>query len=374
MRRLHYTVENLPFGKFFIQFYGVRLSAVEVWLKLRAAAALTPFFSVKRCEPFLLKKEETKWYNVEPVLWKIDRENNQLISKHSIINGLFEYNSYLYWGSHVRFSDKKTTKYLENTFLKELLQSVKLKKVIVYEDFNDLESIIKENNNFKNFEDLVEIEFNGPALNSKELNYVRGALGKNIKMNFITIEKEEGKKFDKYKVIKAKEEAENKEKLNQDYQSILKNIKELRLLIESFAQNKMVSNDMLRNLYSSIRVPDDMLIVKVKDHFEFNPDLLDVLDCIDLSRVDAHNLKLSNLDLRNKNITFDPQVIYRKDLSNSKLADHNVIWSSFKGVNLSGADIGDEKESYDIDQAKIDENTILPEKKSKSHAQDYSLK
>ena len=81
---------------------------------------------------------------------------------------------------------------------------------------------------------------------------------------------------------------------------------------------------------------------------------------IDLSLLDVTNLKLSNLDLRDTNIRINPQIIFNKDLSNSKLSDSNVVWASFKDVDLRGADISDEKESYDIEYAIIDESTKLP--------------
>ena len=95
-------------------------------------------------------------------------------------------------------------------------------------------------------------------------------------------------------------------------------------------------------------------------------EFIDLLKFIDLSMLTTKNLKLSSLDLSETNIHFDPQEIYKKDLSYSKIADHNVSWCSFKGVNLTGANIEDEKESYDYEEAIISVDTRLPRNKARA--------
>ena len=181
-------------------------------------------------------------------------------------------------------------------------------------------------------------------------------------------EEEAKKSSPKFKAKEIKKVKEDSEKANEEkYKEIVSLITELQKSLNELEGNRIISSMKLRHLLSSITVPDEDLIVKVDDHYEFRKEFIPILKYIDLSMVETKNLKLSGLDLRETNLRFNPQEIYNKDLSDSLLSDNNVVWASFKGVNLKGSNIEDEQESFDIELAIIDERTKLPKiKKAKS--------
>ncbi len=111
----------------------------------------------------------------------------------------------------------------------------------------------------------------------------------------------------------------------------------------------------------------DSCIYSVGDHREINPLLLES-GKLDLSKESMVNVKLSGLDLRNKKVNpFDPQKIYKKDLSNSNL--EGIIFpvtTQFTGVNVCGSKFtcDDNPRTFDINEnnfadAIYDETTTL---------------
>ncbi len=340
--------------------------------------------SFRSCKVFLYNGEKylryknkkngnIRWIKIEPLRWKVDREKNELRSVKAFVNGALE--NYLYDAStwdyglayitSVRMSNDKTHKYLNDVMLANILQTVSIKKIVKYQSFEDLKRIIKDNRFFDCFHDFGTIEFEGPALSTRQKESISSMLGRKITKSFKE-EKKEEEKFSKFKLIEAKEKAEDKKEIDRRYKDVLSKINDLKNAIAALEMEKGNSSRILNRLYSSIVVPDEVLIVTVGDHREFNPEFVPLLKYIDLSQVDIKNLKLSHHDLSETNIHFDPQEIYQKDLSYSKLSDENVSWKSFDGVNLTGANIEMEKDSYDLDKAIIDENTKLPVSNSKT--------
>ena len=186
-------------------------------------------------------------------------------------------------------------------------------------------------------------------ISEEELNYKK------------ELEKKREQSASKFKAIESKEkEDELNQEIEDKYKELSTQLTELKKTLEFLEKRKMANSNLVRGLLSSISVPEDELIVEINGHREFNKDYIELLKFIDLSLLDVTNLKLSGLDLRGTNIRINPQIIFNKDLSNSKLSDDNVIWASFKDVDLRGADISEEKESYDIEYAIIDDLSKLP--------------
>ena len=159
-----------------------------------------------------------------------------------------------------------------------------------------------------------------------------------------------------------------KAKLKEDNR--IKELKEKKkLFLESLKTANQLANDIndsiledeydLRSI-ERVSILEKELFKKVDDHKEFNDEYIEYIPFIDFFCIDTTNLKVSGFDFRLSNIIINPQTVYKKDLSNSKFCNRNISFKSFKGCNLCGTDLSDEKESYDIDQAIIDENTILP--------------
>ena len=243
---------------------------------------------------------ESKWIEVLPIKWKIDKENRCF---KAINNFLFTDN---------------IDKNIEDKYLNVI---------------------------FKH--DILE-----PYTISEEEKIIKESLKEKTKKNLA-----------KFTIIDKKNKEEEKEKqVKERIKEVSKNILELKKSIELLEESKINLNDTLSKIKSSIKIPDELLIQKVNDHYEFSPEFIPLLKYIDLSFIDTKNLKLSGLDLSETNIHFNPQTIYNKDLSGTKLSDDNVSWVSFRDVNLENADIENEKDSYEIDYAIINENTKLPKK------------
>ena len=119
--------------------------------------------------------------------------------------------------------------------------------------------------------------------------------------------------------------------------------------------------------YDRVCVPNDLLFKRVDDHFEINDTYKDNLKYIDLSNIDFTNVLVSGIDFTDTNITyFDPQTVFKKDLSYSSFGDidnkdNNIpfsIYTDFNGVNLCGTVIlGDSDFRFNLDGALTDENT-----------------
>lgn len=85
------------------------------------------------------------------------------------------------------------------------------------------------------------------------------------------------------------------------------------------------------------RVEISNIFINVGDHIEINPMFINILKFIDLRVVSFTNVKMSNIDFRDTNIEFDPQIVYNKDLSGSNFEGLYIgPFMNFKGVNIKG--------------------------------------
>jgi hypothetical protein len=111
------------------------------------------------------------------------------------------------------------------------------------------------------------------------------------------------------------------------------------------------------------------LMVNVSDHVEINPYYLEtkVLKFFDLSNVSFKNAKLTGIDFRGSNISFNPQVVYNKDLSNCNFEGiYFPVSTNFTDVNICGTKFTNDGRAttFDINEESLskgiyDENTTL---------------
>ena len=109
-----------------------------------------------------------------------------------------------------------------------------------------------------------------------------------------------------------------------------------------------------------VKIPEKELIVKIDGVRQINSMYLPYLEYIDFSFVDIRDLKVSGIHWEKTNISIDPQLVYKKDLSGCTLSDANITWKKFDGCNLEDCDISDEVESKGFETAITNENTKLP--------------
>ena len=85
------------------------------------------------------------------------------------------------------------------------------------------------------------------------------------------------------------------------------------------------------------QIDRDVLIREVDDHFEINPEFLNQLRFLNLAYIDFTNVKVSGIDFSGSNASIDPQLVYKKDMSNGKYDGLSFTTSDFSGVNITGA-------------------------------------
>ena len=92
------------------------------------------------------------------------------------------------------------------------------------------------------------------------------------------------------------------------------------------------------------------IFIEVDDHLEFNPTLIDMLMFIDFTSFSCDNVKMSGIDFRGCNISFDPQKVYNKDLHNSNFEGvHISPFRIFDGVNIIGCKFGENDRESSIE-------------------------
>ncbi|MEE3342711.1 MAG: hypothetical protein VZS44_01315 [Bacilli bacterium] len=147
-------------------------------------------------------KEEI-WLEVSPVTWII--EDGILYAKQGLFNTLLENNkeeddSILGIKTHYKYlteSYKETKQFLETQFLKDLLQTVHLSKVIKYNTFIELEMTIKDNN-YELKDGITEIVLDGPTLTKQEMNKIKALVPSEIKISYGSEIKNINSKYSKY--------------------------------------------------------------------------------------------------------------------------------------------------------------------------------
>ena len=97
-----------------------------------------------------------------------------------------------------------------------------------------------------------------------------------------------------------------------------------------------------RHLYSSIPIGREELFVTIDDHYEINRNFVEYLRFLNLSMIDFDNVKVSGLDFRHSGARINPQLVYKKDLSNGIFDTSNIkFYDDFTGVNIEGADFSE---------------------------------
>ncbi len=153
-----------------------------------------------------------------------------------------------------------------------------------------------------------------------------------------------------------KEEAEVQRKLKENEQekrlqkALKKKQENERLLFKKIEEYNNGIGEFLNNLSilgeSDIDIPKSNIIrrhkvknlfVQVGDHLEINSRMKKYYSIIDFSDQTFKNVKVSGEDFRGTNATnIDPQVVYKKDLSNCNFEGINLSSCDFTGVNIKG--------------------------------------
>lgn len=141
----------------------------------------------------------------------------------------------------------------------------------------------------------------------------------------VLIAKQEQERIVRETALKKRKEEEEKKALKKDY---LAQMKEL--------QRKLKELD---NTLEIPRVPVDDLLIEFEDHKEINPAYIDYLDVIDLSHETFENVKMSGgLNFEGSNVSFDPQVVYNKNLSESNFTGiYFSPFTDFTDVSIMGS-------------------------------------
>ena len=182
----------------------------------------------------------------------------------------------------------------------------------------------------------------------------RGILGKLIKKP-----KKLTASFDVIERLKEEEKKENAKKKKLD--SIMK---EMSGLINEAGSLNYVDE------YERIHLNDySVLFEKKNDHLEIKKIFIPFLKYIDLSLVPFDNVYVAGIDFTDSNITFNPQKVYKKDLSFCTFGDvdrkENMIpfslSTNFSGVDLRGTVISDPHCDfhYNLKGAIVDESTSI---------------
>ena len=98
------------------------------------------------------------------------------------------------------------------------------------------------------------------------------------------------------------------------------------------------------------RIKINDLYVEVDDHLEIKKEYIKLLKFIDLSGETFKNVKISGIDFRDTNINLNPQLVYKKDLSNCNF--NGLYLSPF--IDFTGVNIMSTRFSYDDNNATID--------------------
>lgn len=180
----------------------------------------------------------------------------------------------------------------------------------------------------------------------------------------------ENERIKEQRKIKEQQEQIEEVKKNDERQQRMMEIRKLealRHLAESVKTLEDLSNN--KSFNSKDRITPYGIIINVNDHYEINPYYIEtnVLKYLDLSGVSFKNVKVSGIDFRGCNISFNPQEVYNKDLSNCNFEGVFIHASTdFTGVNICGTKFTSDNNTatFDINlhnfvNAIYDENTTL---------------
>lgn len=119
---------------------------------------------------------------------------------------------------------------------------------------------------------------------------------------------------------------------------------EIRELIDSI--KKVVKNatllesryGVIKELRNSIDISEEILFLKIDNHYEIRPDCVEILPYLNLSSIDVTNLKVSGINFRGTNIRINPQVVFNKDLSNAFFDKENIV-GDLTDCNIEGSNL-----------------------------------
>lgn len=152
-----------------------------------------------------------------------------------------------------------------------------------------------------------------------------------------------------------KEEMESFAKKSKLQQQVGELTSKLGSLIDSFS---VASEDVTSRFLHKISIRQDDLFKEIDDHYEIDDKYKSVLKFLNLSTIDFTNVRLDNLDFRDTNATINPQLVYRKDISNSSFSRMNFpFFTDFTSVNISGTDFGECLDFINLEGALVKENS-----------------
>ena len=193
----------------------------------------------------------------------------------------------------------------------------------------NLETIKKLKNKEKvNFSNARVIGYDGSKMSISE----DGRIGKDLES---MIDKLLGREKESVVLSKRKLEEAKQQLLEESKRKVQEKISELLRLVET--TERLGVNP--KNLYCSIPIGKEELLVQIDDHYEINRNFVNYLRFLNLSMIDFSNVKVSGLDFRGSGARINPQTVYKKDLSNGIFDASNIkFFDDFTGVNIEGAD------------------------------------
>lgn len=156
--------------------------------------------------------------------------------------------------------------------------------------------------------------------------------------------KQEAERNRQIEVELERKKEEERKLLEEKQQNIRKSLSNLSEILSECSKYLMeIQGKINTNQNEKVLVPEELLLVQVDDHYEFNPIFLTqgILRFIDLRNISLADVKVSGVDLSYTNATINPQEIYNKDMSNGKFCGIDFNLCDFTGVNITGADFTD---------------------------------
>lgn len=200
---------------------------------------------------------------------------------------------------------------------------------IKFESTIDLKQGIKSLKTFEEFREMCKTEKYEEIINN-ELEKAKQVLAENEKQRIAQdLER------------KKQEEAKLLEEKHKEINRTLSDLSEL--LSECSKYITEVQGKINDNAKDKVKVPEELLLIKVNDHYEINPLFITngILKFIDLRYISFADVKVSNLDLSYTNAHINPQTVYNKDMSNSKFCGLDFNLCDFTGVNTENSDFTD---------------------------------
>ena len=181
---------------------------------------------------------------------------------------------------------------------------------------------------------------------------------------------EEDKKVNE-QIRKSREEKESKFKLEQASREQIRKTKEIKEEQNNIMDQLSDCLQLLKKLETEAKnnrkVSIEDIFINVEDHKEIQPLFLNMglLKYIDFKGERFKNVKMSGIDFRGCSISFNPQEVYHKDLSNSNFEGVSISpFMDFRGVDIRGSKFAQENLPGIIDSknstfqyAIYDENT-----------------